>query len=650
MTRALTPVRRLTAPICALVALAATLAIAAPPSMAATLQVSPASGANFPDRALVLSVPPTTTLTSANVHITENGRPVRHLAVTPLGQAGPGGTGVILMIDTDPSMAGAPLNQALAAARTLASERANGEEIGVIFGDGTTVPLTAPSGTLERALAHPPNGHSPLNLLQMTEAAVSELKAAGIADRTIIYVTDDIDSNPHFTPESVGAYATAAHVRIFTVGVPDAIWTKPLPDDLPSPASMRALAASADGTYITATPAQERKAFLAIAAGVLNQYLIGYLSEQPAATRIAASVRVDGVPGVAEITYTSPRTPPAPATGHRFPPTAYRGHHQPFWGSSLSLLVSGLVAAILTGFAVAALVAHFSRSGLLRARVEAFLPGPPPGMVSEDSGLSNKRQSALDRVLERRRWWSAFTEQVDIASFSRSPQALVRFAIAASLVTPLLLDLLTGSLLLALIGLATGPVGLRLLVRRSVRKQRLKFAEQLPGQLHELASAMRTGRSLIEGLAIVADGAEEPMRRELQRVLADERAGRPVDEALLPVAERMESSEVEQVSAIAALHRRTGANITEVLDRIADTARQRVDTRRELTAMTAQARMSRNTLISLPVFVTIAIDIIGHGYERPLFHTTLGIVVIAAAAMMVMIGARIMKSMVKVEE
>jgi tight adherence protein B len=317
--------------------------------------------------------------------------------------------------------------------------------------------------------------------------------------------------------------------------------------------------------------------------------------------------------------------------------------------SPLVLVLAGLAAAILIGVAVAALTGHFSRSGVLRSRVLDFIPSAPP-VVQERSATATERQGLLHRLLERRRWWPAFVEQVDISTLSRSPEELVRFAIAASLIAAVLVDLATGSLLLAFFGLAAGPVGLRVLVRRNVRKQRLKFAEQLPGQLHELASAMRTGRSISDALAIVAEAAEEPMRRELRRVLADERAGRHIDEALLPVAARMESSEVEQVSVIAALHRRTGATITEVLDRIADTARQRVAIRRELNTMTAQARLSRNILVALPVFVVIAIDIVGHRYEKPLFHTVLGFVVMGIAAVMVMFGARIMKSMVNVEE
>ena len=616
------------------------LLVTAPFAGAQALTGTVATDVAFPNRTIVLTLPPGVSPTTKDVHVAENGHPVTGLSVTSLKRARLGDLGVMLLIDTDPSMVGAPLNRALAAARTLASERLRAQELGVIFGDGKTLPLTTDSTAIDQALAQPPHGHTTLNLLTMTKAAVTALTSAGIADRAIIYVTDDIDRSPSYTPESVGAYATAAHVRIFTVGVKDAIWARPLPSDLPS-SSMRTLAESAGGTYSQAVPAQERRAFTDIEAGLVSQYVVHYRSTQPAGKQITMSVRVDDVPGIYQTTYRSP------ASFH--PPRGAAVHRRSFWASSLAIVVVALICGLLLGLAVALLVAHYSRSGRLRARVHAFVP-PPQTLELERPAGAPKRAGLWTRLLERRRWWPNFVESVSISDLSRSPEELARLAAVGSLLAAVLVELLTGSIVLAVLAVATGPLVLRAIVNRSVRQQRLRFAEQLSGQLHELASAMRTGRSIVEAVEIVADGADEPMRRELRRTLADERAGLHLDQALLPIADRMESSEIEQVSVIAALHRRTGANITEVLDRIADTARQRVEIRRELNGLTAQARMSRNILIALPILVVIAIDLIGHTYERPLFHTTAGIVFMVIAALMVALGARIMKAIVKVEE
>jgi tight adherence protein B len=292
---------------------------------------------------------------------------------------------------------------------------------------------------------------------------------------------------------------------------------------------------------------------------------------------------------------------------------------------------------------------HYARSGELRDRVHAFLPAAQP-LVKTQTISSAEFPGSVERLLSRRRWWPDFVSKVEISGIKRSPTELVYFAISGSLVAALLTQLIFGSILISILTLVIGPLVVRALVNRGARKQRILFQEQLPGQLHEIASAMRTGRSLVEAVGVTAPSADEPMRRELESAVADERAGAHLDEALLPIAERMESSEIEQVAVVAGLHRRTGANITEVLDRVADTARERVEIRRELRALTAQARLSRNILTALPPLVVIAIDLIAHDYEKPLFHTTPGLIVLVLGGLMVATGHWVMKKIVDIEE
>lgn len=620
------------------------LAVGVPPSSAQSLEGSIVPGVAFPNRTLLLSVPHSVAPTASQVRVTENGTLVSNLSVASLKQAGPGDLGVMLMIDTDPSMIGPPLDRALAAARTLAAQRSGAEQLGVIFGNGARLPLTTDGSAIGQELAAPTAGHSHMTLLSMTQAAVADLSAAGIADRAIIYVTDDIDKSQSYTPASIGALAAAAHVRIFTVGVRDAIWTHPLPQDLPSE-SMRTVASAAGGSFIEAVPSQLRAAFADIEAGLVSQYIVHYRSTAPYGQNVSLSVQVDGVAGVFTTSYRSPARPAA-AAPRRATPSPVRTD---FWTSSLALALEAIACAVLISVGFSVIASYYGRSGALRARVHAFVPRTQPLLPGRTQGALEFTRP-LEQIIERRQWWPVFVEKVDISSIDRSPTELVYFALAGSLLAVLLLWLITRSIPFAIVGLVVGPLVVRGLVNMSVRRQRQLFMEQLPGQLHEIASAMRTGRSMVEAIGVVAAGADQPMRRELERAVADERAGVHIEDALLPIGERMQSSEIEQVAVVAALHRRTGANITEVLDRMADAARQRVEIRRELRALTAQARLSRNILTALPVVVVIAIDLIGHQYEKPLFHTTPGIIVLVVGALMVATGHRVMKAIVDIEE
>ncbi len=74
-------------------------------------------------------------------------------------------------------------------------------------------------------------------------------------------------------------------------------------------------------------------------------------------------------------------------------------------------------------------------------------------------------------------------------------------------------------------------------------------------------------------------------------------------DALTPIAERMDSEDVGQVALVAALHTRTGGNMAEVLERVADSVRERGELRRELRSLTAQARLSRYVVTALPLVV-----------------------------------------------
>ena len=102
---------------------------------------------------------------------------------------------------------------------------------------------------------------------------------------------------------------------------------------------------------------------------------------------------------------------------------------------------------------------------------------------------------------------------------------------------------------------------------------------------------MRAGHSVAAAIASMVKDAVNPTRRELERAVADERLGVPLDTALHPIARRMRCADIEQLALVATLNQRTGGNMAEVLDLIASSARERLDLRRDLRALTAQARI-----------------------------------------------------------
>ncbi len=101
-------------------------------------------------------------------------------------------------------------------------------------------------------------------------------------------------------------------------------------------------------------------------------------------------------------------------------------------------------------------------------------------------------------------------------------------------------------------------------VLRTLARRRNQFAEQLPDALQVIASALRSGHSFAGALAVVVESASEPMKSEMQRVVADEQLGVPIQDSLNVVAERMASRDVEQLALVAQLQREAGGDAAEV--------------------------------------------------------------------------------------
>jgi tight adherence protein B len=284
----------------------------------------------------------------------------------------------------------------------------------------------------------------------------------------------------------------------------------------------------------------------------------------------------------------------------------------------------------------------------VHTRVETFIAGDPePGPNALDD--ADAPRGRLAKALAERPWWPEFIEQIDIGRVRRSPERLVRLAVVISLVAAVLGSVVVGTVLVAIPLLLVGPFAVRAGVRHAAKRQRARFVDQLPAHLQDLAGAMRAGRSLVGALAAVAETADEPIKGELDRALADERLGLPLEQTLTAIGKRMHSEDIEQVALIAALNRRSGSNVAEALDQVAEGSRERADMRRELTAMTGQARISSWVLSGLPPVLLLAITLIDPKYARPLFHSVPGALVLIVAGLMVIAGWFVMKRIVDVE-
>jgi tight adherence protein B len=178
-------------------------------------------------------------------------------------------------------------------------------------------------------------------------------------------------------------------------------------------------------------------------------------------------------------------------------------------------------------------------------------------------------------------------------------------------------------------------------------RRRLKaFEQQLPDLLVTMAASLKAGHSFRQGLQSVVDEGQEPAAKEFKRVLTETRLGRPMDDALAEMGQRMGSKNFEFVMSAVTIQRQVGGSLAGLFDMVADTVRQRHQFQRKIKGLTAMGRASAYVLVGLPFFVFFAISFIDRDYMDPLFETSTGNKLMIATFVMMAIGSAILKKIV----
>jgi tight adherence protein B len=629
----------------AVVALA--LAAGAVPANAAAPSLTEVTGARFPEREYALTLGAPRPLTADDVQVRENGRVVPDVDVVPAERSGSRPFGVVLAIDSSGSMHGRPLEAAQAAARAFVRHRSPAQPIAVITfaGDVRVVqPFTTDSAEIERAVESvapgagtlvpgTSNGRGGSHILDAGAQAVSMIEAAHMTSGSAIVLSDGADYGSRATVADVSAAAQTAGARVYSVG---------LNSSGTDFGTLNLLAAGTSGEFSAVDSLNDlARVYDRLGSQLAHQYLVRYRSAASPGTGVDVEVRVDGVPEAAHAGYAAPSVP------HDVGDPFHRTPLEAFWAApGASLLTVALIAALI---ALAAWALVRPRVGSLRARLAAFVSPPSEGDADAASGvLSDRLFQGAERSLERQAWWAAFKERMDVGRIKIAPARLVVLVAVGTMVLFALLALLGGNPAFGLLALVL-PLGTRMYVARRAARQRKLFGEQLPDNLQVIASAMRAGHSFGGALSVVVDDAPEPTRRELQRVIADERLGVSLETALGVVVRRMDNKDLQQVALVASLQRETGGNTAEVLDRVTETVRERMALQRTVATLTAQGRMSRWVLTALPCVLLAVITLVNPAYVEPLFGTMPGRVLLGLAAGMVCAGSFVIGRIVDIK-
>ncbi len=202
-----------------------------------------------------------------------------------------------------------------------------------------------------------------------------------------------------------------------------------------------------------------------------------------------------------------------------------------------------------------------------------------------------------------------------------------------------------GPLVLAVVGYVVPPLVVAYLQRR--RQQ--KFNDQLASMLQLLSNSLKTGYAIDRAIETVAAKSQPPTSTEFERVTTEITLGTSVEDALSSLLLRINSPDLEFIVTAILLHVRVGGNLAEVLDNISETLRDRLQTKRDMSVLTAQSRASASIITGLPILLALGLYIFVPGYYAPMTNSWIGYAMLGLAGCLILIGNLLIQRMTSLE-
>jgi tight adherence protein B len=176
-----------------------------------------------------------------------------------------------------------------------------------------------------------------------------------------------------------------------------------------------------------------------------------------------------------------------------------------------------------------------------------------------------------------------------------------------------------------------------------------KLSEQLPDALDMMARSLRAGHALSSSFKMVATEMAPPVSLEFARAFEEQNLGLPFERAVAQMTTRAPKNRDLKIFAVSVIvQKETGGNLVEIIEKIAETIRQRYRFFGKLDTLTAEGRMSSYVLGALPILTGGFIGATNPSYVSLLFTTKMGNAIFTYAMISWVLGFVWMRRMAKV--
>ena len=274
-----------------------------------------------------------------------------------------------------------------------------------------------------------------------------------------------------------------------------------------------------------------------------------------------------------------------------------------------------------------------------------FKPG------AKRSGIANiadRASGIADRILESQEKRGALDAVLEKAGMDMRPGEYIMAAAGSAVLLAVFGFIMFGPIAGGVF-LLLGIIGGRVYVNVKASRRQKLFGNQLGGTLMMIAGSLRAGHGIVEAIDTVASQADAPTGEEFTRAVGEARIGRDMVESMYDIAKRTDSEDFIWVVRAIGINRELGGDLAEILDNVGETIRDRNRLRDQVSALSAEGKVSAAILVSLPVGVGFWVKTSNPEYLASMTDETAGKFMLGAAVFSLVAGALWLKKLVKVD-
>ncbi|OHB68153.1 MAG: hypothetical protein A2Y77_12460 [Planctomycetes bacterium RBG_13_62_9] len=177
-----------------------------------------------------------------------------------------------------------------------------------------------------------------------------------------------------------------------------------------------------------------------------------------------------------------------------------------------------------------------------------------------------------------------------------------------------------------------------------VTKQRIAerialFETQLVDSLRIAARALRAGHPLVAAFQAISEEIPEPVGEIFGNICQEQALGLDLQTAIRRAADAARDVDLKLLATAVSIQMDTGGNLADVMESLASVMRARIRLNRRVRVLTASTRMSKNTLLAIPIVLFVFLNASSPDYSEVFYTTLAGRLMLGGTVVSVLFGA-----------